>query len=109
MLCDALLSNLLQHQLTTVIASFQIKYGRFVGVTKETPSGFQLTAAWQAGISQSAGVGSFFGTLLNGYLVAKYGQRRVVIGALFALSAFIFITFFSPNLIVLTIGQILCG
>lgn len=60
-------------------------------------------------MSQSSGIGSFFGTLLNGYLVAKYGSRRVVIGALIAMTLFIFITFFSPNLIVLTVGQILCG
>ncbi|KAJ9666737.1 hypothetical protein H2201_003141 [Coniosporium apollinis] len=89
--------------------SFQIKYGRFVGVTKHTPSGYQLTAAWQAGIGNAAGIGSFFGTLLNGYLVAKYGQRRVVLGALVAMTAFIFLTFFAPNLIVLTVGQVLCG
>jgi MFS transporter, SP family, general alpha glucoside:H+ symporter len=78
-------------------------------VTDSTPSGYQLTAAWQADVGQSSGVGSFFGTLLNGYLVAKFGQRRVVIGALVAMSAFIFITFFAPNLIVLTVGEILCG
>lgn len=91
------------------LASFQIKYGRFVGVTKNTPSGYQLTPAWQAGVGNASGAGSFFGTLLNGYLVAKFGQRRVVIGALFAMSAFVFLTFFAPNLIVLTVGEILCG
>lgn len=90
-------------------AAFQIKYGRFVGVTKETPSGYQLTPAWQAGVSQASGIGSFFGTLLNGYLVAKYGQRRVVMGALVAITCFIFLQFFAPNLIVLTVAQILIG
>jgi len=93
----------------STIAAFQIKYGRFVGVTKETPSGYQLTAAWQAGVSQASGIGSFFGTLLNGYLVAKYGQRRVVIGALVAITCFIFLQFFAPNLIVLTVAQVLIG
>ncbi|KAH9214277.1 hypothetical protein DL95DRAFT_524002 [Leptodontidium sp. 2 PMI_412] len=89
--------------------SFQIKYGHFVGVSRQIPSGYQLTAAWQAGIGNASGVGSFFGTLLNGYLVAKFGQRRVVIGALAALFCFIFITFFAPNLTVLCIGGVLCG
>jgi SP family general alpha glucoside:H+ symporter-like MFS transporter len=68
-----------------------------------------LTAAWQAWVGNATGAGSFFGTLLNGYLVAKFRQRRVVIGALIAMSAFIFLTFFAPNLIVLTIGEIICG
>ncbi|CRK39252.1 hypothetical protein BN1723_004520 [Verticillium longisporum] len=43
--------------------SFLIKYGRFVGVTPQSPTGYQLTPAWQAGLSQGAGVGSIFGCL----------------------------------------------
>lgn len=80
-----------------------------MGVTSSTPVGYQLTPAWQAGLSQSSGVGSVFGCLLNGYLVSKYGSRRVVLGALIFLSMAIFIVFFAPNLIVLTVGEILCG
>ena len=80
-----------------------------MGVTKNTPSGYQLTPAWQAGVGNVSGAGSFFVTLLNGYLVAKFGQRRVVIGALFAMSVLVFLTFFAPNLIVLTVGETLCG
>jgi SP family general alpha glucoside:H+ symporter-like MFS transporter len=70
-----------------------------VGVTPSTPSGYQLTAAWQAGTSQAPGVGSFFGTILNGYLVSRYGQRRVVIWSLVVLIGGIFLPFFAPNLI----------
>jgi hypothetical protein len=39
-------------------ASFQIKYGNFVGVTDSTPSEYQLTAAWQAGVNNASGIGS---------------------------------------------------
>lgn len=46
--------------------TFQRKYGEFVGVTDTTRSGYQLTAAWQAGIGNASGVGAFFGTLING-------------------------------------------
>ena len=35
--------------------SFQRKYGEYVGVTKQTPTGYSLTAAWQAGLGQGAG------------------------------------------------------
>jgi MFS transporter, SP family, general alpha glucoside:H+ symporter len=89
--------------------SFQRKYGRFVGVTEHTPSGYQLTAAWMAGIGQSAGIGTFFGTLLNGYLVAKFGAKRTLLGALVAMSCFLFIPFFAPSKQVLVVGQILNG
>ncbi|KPM36046.1 Maltose permease MAL61 [Neonectria ditissima] len=89
--------------------SFLIKYGNFVGVTPETPTGYQLTPAWQTGLSQGGSVGSIFGCLLSGYLVSKYGSRRVQLGALLSLTAFIFVVFFSPNLPTLVVGEILCG
>jgi SP family general alpha glucoside:H+ symporter-like MFS transporter len=47
--------------------------------------------------------------LLNGLLVDRFGQKRVLIGALMVLSAFIFMTFFAPNIVVLAVGQFLCG
>lgn len=46
--------------------SFQRRFGDFVGITEQTPSGYQLKPAWTAGVSQAAGVGTFFGVLLNG-------------------------------------------
>jgi len=52
---------------------------------------------------------AFFGVLLNGILVDRFGQKRTLLGALVALSSFIFITFFAPNIGVLTAGQVLAG
>lgn len=54
-------------------------------------------------------MGAFFGVLLNGYLVGKFGQKRVLLGALVVLSAFITITFAAPNIEVLLVGEFLCG
>ncbi|KAK7416189.1 hypothetical protein QQX98_005386 [Neonectria punicea] len=85
---------------------FQLKYGEYVGAGT---TGYQITAPWQAGLTNASGVGAFFGTLLNGYLVHKFGHKRVLLGALVLLSAFIFITFFAPNLPVLCVGQVLSG
>lgn len=42
---------------------FQIKYGKYVG---RGPTGYQLNAAWQAGLTNASGVGAFFGALING-------------------------------------------
>ncbi|KAM0712299.1 hypothetical protein Q7P37_011394 [Cladosporium fusiforme] len=89
--------------------SFLIKYGHWVGVTPETPTGYQLTAEWQAGLSQGGGAGSILGCLLSGILVSKYGSRKTVMGALIALSLAVFIVFFAPSLPVLVVGEVFCG
>ena len=89
--------------------SFLIKYGEWVGITDATPVGYQLTAEWQAGLSQGGGAGSIIGCLLAGILVSKYGSRKVVMGALIALSLAVFVVFFAPNLRTLVVGEILCG
>lgn len=68
-----------------------------------------MTAAWQAGVSQGSGAGSIVGCLLSGLLVSRYGSRKVTMGALIALSCFIFIVFFAPSLAVLAVGEVLCG
>lgn len=89
--------------------SVQIKFGNFVGVKLSTPSGYQLTAAWQLGLGQSTNLGGFVGVLMTGWLASHYRQRTVSIGALAFLEAFIFWQFFAPNLIVLTVGEVLLG
>ncbi|KAL1585401.1 hypothetical protein WHR41_05613 [Cladosporium halotolerans] len=89
--------------------SFLIRYGNWVGITPETPTGYQLTAEWQAGLSQGGGTGSIIGCLLAGILVSKYGSRKTVMGALIALSLAVFVVFFAPSLPVLVVGEILCG
>lgn len=82
---------------------FARKYGHYVS----EEAGYQLTPAWQAGLNNGSGVGAFFGTLLNGVLVTRFGHRRVLICALVALSCFIFITFFATSVVMLLIGQLL--
>jgi len=84
---------------------FAKKYGQYV----DANGNHQLSASWQAGLGNSSGVGCFFGVLANGYLVNMFGQKRTIIGSLFVLSAFIFITFFAKNIEMLAAGQVLCG
>jgi SP family general alpha glucoside:H+ symporter-like MFS transporter len=86
--------------------SFLIKYGRWVGITPETPTGYQMTAQWQAALSQGGGAGSIVGCILAGLLVTRYGSRKTVMGAL---SLAVFIVFFAPSLPVLVVGEICCG
>ncbi|KAJ9620737.1 hypothetical protein H2204_012147 [Knufia peltigerae] len=88
---------------------FQRKYGNFVGVSEQTQTGYQVSPAWMAAVGNASGFGAFLGTFLNGYLVAIFGQKRVLLGALALLSCFIFLTFFAPNIQTLLVGQLLCG
>lgn len=89
--------------------SFLLRYGDWVGITDSTPTGYQLTAAWQSGLSQGSGAGSILGCLLAGLLVSRWGSKKVVLGALVALSMAIFVVFFAPSLPVLVLGEVLCG
>ncbi|OJJ43550.1 hypothetical protein ASPZODRAFT_73995 [Penicilliopsis zonata CBS 506.65] len=70
---------------------------------------WQVSAPWQAGIGDSSGIGAFLGALLNGFLVDRFGQKRVLLGALVALTAFLFIVFFSTNVTTLLVGELFCG
>ncbi|KAF3358077.1 hypothetical protein VDGD_03237 [Verticillium dahliae] len=84
---------------------FAKKYGQYI----DDNGKHQLSAPWQAGLSNASGVGCFIGVVLNGYLVAKFGQKRILIISLFVLSAFIFMTFFAHSIVILMIGQFFCG
>ncbi|OQE36880.1 hypothetical protein PENCOP_c011G01504 [Penicillium coprophilum] len=85
--------------------SFNKKYGQDYG----GDIGWQVSAPWQTGLSMASTVGCIFGGILNGYMASKYGYRIVMIVALAALTALIFITFFANSAAVLLVGQILCG
>lgn len=85
------------------------EFARKYGFYNKTTDNYQLSAAWQAALSNAPSIGAFFGTLLNGYLVTKFGHVRVLIAALIALTALIFVVFFAPGVKVLLIGEVLCG
>ncbi|KAF2216897.1 hypothetical protein CERZMDRAFT_64297 [Cercospora zeae-maydis SCOH1-5] len=87
-------------------APFNQKYGEPTGDPK-TP--YQVSAPWQAGLSNGALVGQFFGLLINGWASEKFGYRKVVIACLALIIAFITIFFTAPNIQTLLVGEILCG
>lgn len=45
---------------------FQKHFGSLIGRDASGASIYQLTAAWQAGLTNASTVGGFFGTILNG-------------------------------------------
>ncbi|KHO00457.1 MRT, a raffinose family of oligosaccharides transporter [Metarhizium album ARSEF 1941] len=83
---------------------FQEKFG------EEQPDGtYQLTAAWQAGLSNGTLVGQIFGLFVNGIIADRFGYRKTLIGALVGCAGCLFIVFFAESLTQLLIGQILIG
>lgn len=86
------------------VPAFQRKYGH------ELPDGsFQLTPAWQSGLSNGASVGAIMGLFLNGWVSERFGFKKTMIASLTILVALIFIPFFAQNVQTLLVGQILMG
>ncbi|CAH6723824.1 maltose permease Mal31p [[Candida] jaroonii] len=83
--------------------SFQKKYGR------PFEDHYELTGPWQVGLSCASSVGAFFGVLSNGFLIEKFGHRKVIMFFLVWMTGGIFIPFFAPRVEVLLVGQIFNG
>lgn len=85
--------------------SFRRHYGVYVPETDK----YEITAPWQNGLSNAVTCGTIIGAFANGYFTHRFGYRRVLLASLASICGFIFISFFSPNLPVLLVGQLLCG
>ncbi|KAK2786148.1 hypothetical protein FQN53_006910 [Emmonsiellopsis sp. PD_33] len=85
--------------------SFRKRYGEYdLG-----SDSYQITAPWQNGLANAVSIGTIIGAFANGYFVQKFGYRKVLLASLAAICAFVFVSFFAPNLPVLLVGQFLCG
>jgi len=83
---------------------FTQKYGEI------QPDGtYQVSASWQAGLSNGANVGEILGLFINGIVSEKFGYRKTMIVSLLLVICFVFIQFFAPNVQTLLAGEILCG
>ncbi|KAK9244375.1 general substrate transporter [Lipomyces tetrasporus] len=70
---------------------------------------YEVPAPWQAGLSNGSQVGSITGLFIAGIASERFGYRKTLISALIAISAFIFIQFFAPNIQTLQVSYIFCG
>ncbi|KAI1047483.1 hypothetical protein LB505_009944 [Fusarium chuoi] len=85
--------------------SFQWQFGHEVGDTGK----YQLEAKWQVAIGLSTPLGNIVGVYLNSLATERWGHKKTLIGALIYLSGVIFIPFFSKNIEMLFVGELLCG
>ncbi|KAF3347789.1 hypothetical protein VD0002_g9460 [Verticillium dahliae] len=83
---------------------FKKKYGEL-----QADGTYEISAAWQAGLSNGVAVGEIIGLFLNGYISERFGYRWTVIGALMLLTGFITIFFTAQNIETLLVAEILCG
>ncbi|KKK22767.1 hypothetical protein P175DRAFT_0471342 [Aspergillus ochraceoroseus IBT 24754] len=69
----------------------------------------ELSASWQAGLSNAMSCGQILGLFANGIISERFGYRLTMLGSLVANVAFVFITFFAQNVETLLVGEILMG
>jgi len=84
--------------------AFQLKFGH-----PASNGTNQVSAPWQAGLSNGAAIGEILGLLAGGLVAERFGYRKTLIGCLIMLIGTIFICFFAVNLEMLFAGEVLCG
>ncbi|KAK9458428.1 general substrate transporter [Dipodascopsis uninucleata] len=87
----------------SILFSSALKYGEF------RDGSWTFPASWQSGLSNGARAGEFVGLLINGTAAERFGFRKTFIGSLVAMTAFVFVLLFAPNVETLLAGEILCG
>ncbi|QIW98069.1 hypothetical protein AMS68_003587 [Peltaster fructicola] len=77
--------------------------------TVMSDKGPQVSAAWQAGLSNGANVGEIIGLFINGFVSERFGYRYTVMACLVLIAAFTAIFFTAQNVQTLLAAEILCG
>ncbi|KAI5920992.1 sugar transporter [Camillea tinctor] len=87
---------------------FNQKYGEPY-IQDDGTTGYQVSAAWQAGLSNGAVVGEIIGLAINGWVSERFGYRYTVIACLALIMAFTAIFFTAQTVVHLQVAEILCG
>lgn len=83
---------------------FNQKYG-----TLQPDGSYQISAAWQAGLSNGANVGEILGLFLNGYVAERFGYRYTCMACLTCIIGFTAIFFTAQSVVDLEVAEVLCG
>ena len=70
---------------------------------------YQISPAWQSGLTNAAVVGEIIGLLFNGFLTDHFGYHKTMVGTLIWMALFVFLAFFAVSIKMLLAAQILCG
>jgi SP family general alpha glucoside:H+ symporter-like MFS transporter len=83
---------------------FNEKYG------ERLPNGdYEVSAPWQAGLSNGVQCGEIIGLFINGYVSERFGYRWTVMTCLVLVAGFTTIFFTAQNIQTLLVAEILCG
>ncbi|KAH7139480.1 general substrate transporter [Dendryphion nanum] len=85
------------------------QFNRKYGVLNPRTGKYTVPANWQSALSNGARAGEVLGLLFCGFVQEKYGYKKTMLGSLIAMTGFIFILFFAPNIQTLVIGEVFCG
>ncbi|OJJ42233.1 hypothetical protein ASPZODRAFT_2122619 [Penicilliopsis zonata CBS 506.65] len=96
---------------TLLLANFYAlpAFSKKYGVLDATTGSYTVSAPWRSGLADGATVGEIIGLFLTGIISERIGYRKTILGALFMITGFIFITFFAVDIKMLLVGEILCG
>ncbi|KAJ5133367.1 hypothetical protein N7448_001604 [Penicillium atrosanguineum] len=83
---------------------FNRKYG-----TQVAGGSYQVSAQWQAGLSNGAYAGEIIGLFINGWASERFGYRYTIMACLLLVTAWTAIFFTAPNVQSLLAAEILCG
>ncbi|KGO76997.1 Major facilitator superfamily domain, general substrate transporter [Penicillium italicum] len=70
---------------------------------------YEISAAWQAGLSNGAYCGEIIGLFINGWASERFGYRYTIMACLILVSAWTSIFFTAQNVQSLLAAEILCG
>ncbi|KAL4999843.1 general substrate transporter [Aspergillus recurvatus] len=76
---------------------------------QEYAHGYELPGEWQSALGAGGNAGCIIGAFLNGYLVKRYGFKKVFMCGLLCMCGFIFVSFFGKSVGAQVAGQVLCG
>jgi SP family general alpha glucoside:H+ symporter-like MFS transporter len=83
---------------------FNMKYGQL-----STDGTYQVSAPWQAGLSNGANVGEIIGLFINGYISERFGYRYTVMACLTMIIGFTAIFFTAQTVVDIQVAEVLCG
>ncbi|CDK26910.1 unnamed protein product [Kuraishia capsulata CBS 1993] len=86
------------------LPSFAKKYGQPDG-----DGGYEITAAWQTGLSMGSPIGQVLGPLLCSWPMEKWGRKNTMIFSCILVTGFNFIQFFAKNIGTICVGEMIAG
>ena len=91
------------------LQTFSRKFGHPTGIERDGVPQYEVSASWQSALSTGTAAAQIIGLFANGIISERIGYRYTMLGALFLMTCFVFLTFFAINIRMLLAGYVLSG